>query len=77
MSLPQKARNMSPFFRGASRRRFGISKQAFIELERMIEKQDATVEQLRGEHPNLEVHYGDKETLEESRFPWLKKRRRW
>lgn len=77
MTLPSKARNMSPFFRGASRRRFGISKEALAQLDRTIEVQDATADQLRAKHPDLEVHYGDKETLEEARFPWLKKRRRW
>jgi len=77
MSLSRKARNMSPFFRGMDRRRYGIPKQALVELDRTIEVRDATADQLRDQFPSLEVHYGDKETLEESRFPWLKKRRRW
>lgn len=78
MSSQPRGRTWSPFARGFSNgRRFGVSPSQLKELDKTIVVHDSTADQVRGQFPDMPVHYGDKETLEESRFPWLKRRRRW
>ena len=51
--------------------------RAFTELDAQLPHEDSTSDMLRGKFPDMEIHHGHKETLEERRFPWLKKRRQW
>lgn len=76
MSGQSKGRTYSPFSRRRQNgRRFGVPPAAFEELNRQIDRADATVDRLRSQFPDMEVHYGNKETLEEKRFPWLRRMR--
>lgn len=73
--LRPKGRTYSPFQGRRGLRRMGMTATDLRKLEESIEVKDATADQMRTAHPNIEVIYGDREGFIEKRFPFLKRRR--
>jgi len=53
----------------------GLTAHDIALIDRSLEVKDATADQMKEAHPEIQIIYGDREGFIEKRFPFLRRRR--